>query len=349
MAAVKGIKVTFIPKEVIDIEEEIHPCGQTVATLTYPGTEEEALEKLEVDAVLLTTGRCVFRDRLFDSPSPSLTSSTSPPVYIQEHVDVAPETFDSLPLDATVHIMGASLSCYDVINALFCSKSSTSEFVRCPETGKLKFVPRDNQRRVVICSRSGRLKKIGSKKPMDVEVKHLTLDNVFRMKAMSKSGLTLADLGLLIQQDAKENKVDLNIDQILDPYSGCDSVEEVTARAQEILGQDIDAVKNSTNYLIDYVNKAIISIIVISESALLSPEEEKKYRSEYETLGLSYFAAAPLLTAERLMALFEAGRIEIVKVLFHLFDHKMMHTLLSLFFTFFSYLSTIGREGGDIV
>ena len=132
--------MNFISKEVVDIWEEGNVCH-------ILGKDEK---DVVVDAVLIATGRCPYKENfssLSSFPSSPSSLSSPSPIYIPDHVNISKDTFDSLPLSSTIHVLGASLSAFDVVNALY-SPSSSCQFVRDPETGKLKFIPGDNDRKL---------------------------------------------------------------------------------------------------------------------------------------------------------------------------------------------------------
>ena len=64
--------------------------------------------------------------------------------YVPTHIGDA--RLDTLPLDATCHVLGASLSAYDVVNRLF-GPATGCRFTRAAD-GRLRFEPGPNQRRV---------------------------------------------------------------------------------------------------------------------------------------------------------------------------------------------------------
>ena len=143
VAAIKGIEVVMVAAEVTRIQEE--PSGKI--HLGWEGLETEA------DAVILATGRCP------DMPA-DVPPGTAETVFFPSHLGV--RELDELPLDETVHVLGASLSAYDVVNRLF--SATTGCRFEPTSCGELTFVPGPNQRNVVLCSRSGRLKKMQSQR-----------------------------------------------------------------------------------------------------------------------------------------------------------------------------------------
>jgi len=135
----REIGVAFVPQEVVDLDQDADG-NITIHT-------ENA--KFVTDMVILATGRCPDFDVYDLSGAPADR-------YFPVHM---PGTrLDVLPLDAECYVIGASLSAYDVVNQLYAA-SSGCEFL--PEgQDRLRYVPNNNERKVVLCSRSGRLKKV---------------------------------------------------------------------------------------------------------------------------------------------------------------------------------------------
>ncbi|MEP4038542.1 FAD/NAD(P)-binding protein [Pseudophaeobacter sp.] len=291
MAAVKGIKVTLVPKEATVMEE--HPDGRV--RIGWGGGETT------VDAALLTTGRCPDVDPF---PAPPEGANAT---YIANHI--CTDAFDTVGLDATVHILGASLSSYDVINRLF-SPETGCRFTEA-EDGNLTFEPGPNNRHVVLCSRSGRLKALQSQKPMDIQRTHFTPEGL--TPASGTEQASLADVAAAILQEAEDHGVTLSTSELTDPYAGCADAEAVNSRAGQLLDQAIAASteEGRPNFLVDLFSDAQIDLWDGWASDLLRTDAKAQYRSKFETAFLSYSAPCPLSTARRLQALHKAGRLTV--------------------------------------
>ena len=292
-AANKGIETVPVAREVTGLSPlddgriRLHWCdGETTA-----------------DAVVLTTGRCPDYDRY---PGPPANAEAR---YFSTQV-MTPE-LDSVPADGTVHVLGASLSAYDVINRLF-SEETGCRFAR-DTTGKLTFDPGENERRVVLCSRSGRLKAMQSRHPRPLSRTLLTEQHLRDSRAANE--LTLQDLRELIDDEAANHGVSIDWKTILEPYAGCGSVAAVTHRAAELLYESIRGATTvpAENFLVDLFADAQIELWDAFAARLLSHEDEQRYRQAVETAALAYAAPCPVPTGERLLALMEAGRLSIVK------------------------------------
>ncbi len=292
-AAVKGIGVDLVPHEATELRQ-LEGGGVRIG---WAGGE------IHADAAILTTGRCPDLD---DYESPPEGSAAR---YLPTQV-LTPE-LDDIPDDATVHILGASLSAYDVINRLFSPESGCS-FERA-SNGELRFIAGSNQRHVVLCSRSGRLKAMQSQRPRALQRTHFTAE---QLRARSGAdGLTLDEVRSLIDEEAENHGLHLDWESIAEPYSNCDSVEAVTARAGALLRSAINAAtdEEQTNFLVDLFADTQFEVWNAWADRTLAAVSERTYRQHRETAALAYAAPCPVPTAERILALLEAGRLSVVK------------------------------------
>lgn len=292
-ARAEGIQVDCIPGVVTGLDETDD------GTVVIRGDGRV----IEVDAAFLTTGRCPELDR-YPAPRVGMTAR-----YYPSHIPGA--VLDDVPLDAECHVLGASLSAYDVVNKLF-SPDSGCRFER-DDDGNLVFIANGNERRVVLCSRSGRLKKMQSKVPAKVERTSLTEQALSRLSAAGP--VSLAGLVALGRRDLERFDPTIDWVALADPYAGCDSAEAVERRAAEILVRDIAGAKGqagpSGNVLVDYLNAAQLTLWEVFARGILALDDERAYRQKHETALLSVFAACPVETAERVLALMRAGRLSV--------------------------------------
>ena len=292
-AEAKGIKVNLVPEEVTVLEEK----GGGQVAVSWAGGEVLA------DAAILTTGRCPDLDLCPPPPQ------GAPARYIGSHI--MSSGLDHVPLDATVHVLGASLSAYDVVNRLF-SVRSGCRFQRSAD-GRLSFVAGPNQRRVVLCSRSGRLKAMQTRHPMKIARRHFTPEGL--RAAAAGGALQLADVAQIIGQEAESHGADVNWESLRDPYRDCVSSSQVDDRAAQCLEAAIDgaAGREGGNFLVDLFADAQVDIWDAFAERLLAPEAERTYRDKFETATLCYAAPAPVSTAEKVLALHRAGRLSVLK------------------------------------
>ncbi len=292
-AAVKGINVHLVPYEAT----ELYELDDGGVHIGWSGGE------IRADAAILTTGRCPDLDDLRSPPDGSAARYLPTQVMTSE--------LDDIPNDATVHILGASLSAYDVINRLF-SPDTGCHFERA-SNGRLKFNPGSNDRHVALCSRSGRLKAMQSQQPRDLHRTVFTEDGL-RANA-GHHGLALDDVRQMIDEEAAKHGLTLDWETIFDPYSHCDSVEAVTDRAGELLRSGIDAAthEDRKNFLVDLFADSQLEIWHAFAHHVLTAEAERAYRNRLETGALAYAAPCPVPPAERLLALLDAGRLSIIK------------------------------------
>jgi uncharacterized NAD(P)/FAD-binding protein YdhS len=288
----QGIDVVFIEKEVLDLEENKNG-GVTLLTDN---------DRVTADVAILATGRCPDYDiyDLADAPADR---------YFPLHI---PGTkLEGLPLDAECHVLGSSLSAYDVVNQLF-AESTGCRFI-ADGKNRLRYEANGNQRSVVLCSRSGRLKKVKSKYPYPVSAKHFSLASLQRLE---KQSVTVQQLFDRMQQDATEHGVTVDWQQVSDPYAGCDSSSQLQSRAIEILQRDIDAAASDAdskqNFIVDYLCAAEKACWDIFAAKMLSPEEEHLFRSKCESAILNYMASCPSLTAQKILALMQSGNLRIL-------------------------------------
>lgn len=291
IAAEKGIEVEMIGEECTDIEEA--DDGETRA--------RSATVSVKADMVILATGRCPDYDAFG-------LGDANEGHYFATHM---PGTkLDVIPIDATVHIMGASLSAYDVINQLY-SPEAGCRFVDAGDN-RLRFDAGDNRRSVVLCSRSGRLKKAQSRFPRAVKREHFNKDAI---GALPHRASTVEEVFEWMLKDAALNQYGPDLDTLLNPYSDCNNTEDVTNAAASILAADIDAAASNSgdNFTVDYLENAQFDIWDLFAANKLSEAEEQRYRSRFESGLLTCSAPCPIPTAQKILALIEAGRLTVMK------------------------------------
>ena len=287
LAAARNVELTLVPAEVTGLTEPAEGGVQ----LQWPGGS------LHADVALLTTGRCPERP-LLQPPPPG-----SGAVFVQTHIRNG--ALDALPLDATCHVLGASLSAYDVVNRLF-APGTGCRFERGAH-GVLRFEPGPNQRRAVLCSRSGRMKKMQSRQRMPIQRRVLTPE---RLAAHAGRGtLTLEAVAAMIDDEARGHGITLDWAALRDPYAGCTSADAVNQRAAELLARDITDACEGRNFLVDLGGDAQMLLWDVFGARSLSAVEEQRYRDHAETAARTITAPCPVPTAERLLALMQAGRL----------------------------------------
>ncbi|MEP7117775.1 MAG: hypothetical protein ABI880_09340 [Acidobacteriota bacterium] len=177
--------------------------------------------------------------------------------------------------------------------------------------GALRFVPGPNARRVVLGSRSGRLKKMQSLEPMAVRRQHFVPE---RIEQLAHAGrLTMTTLLELVEAEARAHEAKVDWPAVIDPYSQCTTAEEVTRRAGELLVTDIAAATwgGGRNFLVDLASDAQVDLWDCFARHWLPAVEERRYRAKVETALQSVAAPCPVPTAQRLLALLRAGRLEV--------------------------------------
>ncbi len=292
-AAIKNIKVNLVAEEVTEVAED----DNGKVAITWKGGRTSA------DKAILTIGHCPNKDNY---PKPDKGSKA---LYFSNHVNE--KSLDKIPMDAEVHILGASLSAFDVVGRLF-SPDTGCHFER-DSNGQLIYLPGPNGRRAILCSRSGRLKKMKSRKIKSVKREHFTLSHLSSLKI--GEGIMLKDVGDALKKDCALNEGKINWDDIIEPYRHCQTVDQVDQKAAKILENDLSAAiaSDERNILVDIFGDAGIEIWDMFAARLLSPDEEKKFRRKYETATLTFEASCPISTAEKLLALHRAGCLKIIK------------------------------------
>lgn len=293
-AAAKGIAVNLVPSEVTTLERD----AQGRVRIGWPGGGETS-----ADAAILTTGRCPDRDPY---PQPAGGSAAR---YFPSQV-MAPE-LDEVPIDATVHVVGASLSAYDVVNRLF-SPATGCRFER-RDDGALVYRAGGNGRHAVLCSRSGRLKAMQSRFPTKLRRSRFT-ERALRERGQS-GGLALEDIRELIDAEARDHAFAVDWPAVVDPYAGCASGVDVTRLAAELLESGIREAtdRRGGNFLVNLFADAQIEVWDAFAARVLAPTAEEAYRRKAETAALVYAAPCPVPTAEKLLALIRAGALSVVK------------------------------------
>lgn len=292
LAATKGIVLQRLPVEVTGLDEPSPADGGGVRLLWAGGS-------LQADAVILATGRCPPRH---DIAPPSADSGA---LLVSSHV--RDTTLDTLPLDARCHVLGASLSAYDVVNRLF-APSTGCGFERDAQ-GTLRYVPGPNHRQVTLCSRSGRLKQVQSPRPMAITRRHVTRAALDDLAA--RGALTLHALRDLVDAEARDHGVALDWPALLAPCAGCADADAVQQRAVDRLAQAIDDARAGRNLLVDLAGAAQTLLWDAFGDRLLPAAEERRYRQRVETAVLTCTAPSALPTAERLLALLRAGAVQV--------------------------------------
>jgi uncharacterized NAD(P)/FAD-binding protein YdhS len=292
LAAAKGIVLQRLPHAVTGLDEPAPADGGGVRLHWAGGC-------LAADAVILATGRCPPRQDIAPPPPGSGAQ------LVASHV--RDTTLDSLPLDARCHVLGASLSAYDVVNRLF-APSTGCRFERDAD-GTLRYLPGPNRRQVLLCSRSGRLKQVQSPQPMALQPRHLTRATLDDLAARGQ--LTLAALRALVDAEASDQGLALDWPALLAPYAGCRDTGAVQQRAIDQLAGALAAANAGRNLLVDLAGATQTLLWDAFADRLLPAAEERRYCQQVETAVLTCTAPSALPTAERLLALLRAGAVQV--------------------------------------
>ena len=290
-AAEKGVELAFIDRECLDIDER----DDERARVRWDDGE------IEADMVILATGRCPDKD--------AFGLGEADDHWYPTHIPG--DLLSGLPADAEIHVLGASLSAYDVVNRVY-SPESGCRFVPA-KGGRLEFEPGANDRRIILCSRSGRLKNCQSRHPQEIDRAHFSSEGIERLE---DRGTTLEQVFELVRADARDYGVELDLDELRAPYADCGDDDSLQARAAAVLGDAIDAALSpqpGANFIVDYLEQAQFDTWDLFASKKLSEAEEARYRRLVESALLSYAAPCPISTAQKILALMEAGRLRILR------------------------------------
>lgn len=262
----------------------------------------------------LVADRCVFTAQGW-TPSPIDHLKESAAVQdgrctvITQHIPG--NEIDELPLDAKVAIVGSSLSALDVVARLF-SPATGARFER-NDQGELTYIPGPNQRKVTLCSRSGRFPRIRPDNFQPVELKHLTRE---RVDELFRAGeLDLAALARLADKELEAAGVNVDWDEIVAPNRGL-TQQEINDKLMATLATEIDAGRGRTPETPDlFLHRMLISafsvVLDVFENQKLSPEDQARVRRQVEAIYLQYIAASPPETSEMVLALMKAGALEV--------------------------------------
>ena len=290
VAEQKNIDLAFIPAECLDIEEH----DDRSVTLYWHGGQTDA------DVVILATGRC---------PDVDVFELDGEENYFATHMPGS--RLSPIPLDAEVHVIGASLSAYDVVNQLFADETGATFEQASP--GRLHFDPGPNERHVVLCSRSGRLKKAQSRYAGEISRRHF---NARVIDGLPVRGTTLDEVIGLMIADARDAGISVDPVAIKAPYAGCRNADDVTRRAANMLANDIDEAlsgEEGANFLVDYLADAQFDIWDLFARQRFTEEDEHRYRRQFENAYLAWGAPCPVPTAQKILALIGAGRLKVLK------------------------------------
>lgn len=264
--------------------------------------------KVEGDEAVLTTGHWTSTELRSLARHP--LASTGEITVIERHIPG--HEIDRLPLDAEVTVLGSALSALDVVQRLFAPETG-ARFIP-GEGGMLTFVPGGNERRVTLCSRSGKLPKVKPEEFEWVAPRQFTRE---RIEDLGRRGeLSAAALGTLLLAELSAHGVRPDVQALRSPYDGLTGAQ-ITERARSILEGDLAAARRGQNDDLSVLSQRLLLsaakvVMDLVESEELSPADRLQVQQFFGTFVQPFASACPRPTAERVLALMRAGRLTVI-------------------------------------
>ena len=277
-----GINVELhVCSEVIDlVEEERH------LRLTIKSTNGSPSGSCRADGVLLATGHWFETSggrHYLPSPWP------------------APALLNAIPAGERVGVIGSSLSAIEVALTL----TSDGRFVRQP-SGALAYLPSQTPRKLVLHSRNGLLPRVRGhvgRRPN----RYLTCSALRELMELHPGALTLSSVFELLDRELAEaygSPVDWR--QVLNPSDS----------AARILRQDILDARQGDGPEGERIWQTVLVGIfpVVRDLYLnLTLKERARFDRDFNTLFFMHAATQPVINAEKMLALMEAGIVSVVR------------------------------------
>ena len=208
----------------------------------------------------------------------------------------------AIPPGTEVGVIGSSLSAIETALTL----SAEGRFHRLP-AGRLRYEKPDKPRRLTLFSRQGLVPRvrgrIGSRRN-----RYFTCERLQRLMDERPHQLTLMELFQLLYQELSEAYgTTIDWQQILDPSES----------PVHMLRQDIDRAVKGDGSEGELVWQTVLVQIfpIVRELYLhLGWADKKRFDREFNTLFFIHAATQPAINAEKLLALMEAGIVEVKKL-----------------------------------
>ncbi|MBT8361931.1 MAG: FAD/NAD(P)-binding protein, partial [Deltaproteobacteria bacterium] len=214
----------------------------------------------------------------------------------------ASELLIGIPAAETVGVIGSSLSAIEVALTL----TSDGHFVRQP-SGTLSYLPSGSPRKLVLYSRNGLLPRVrGQSGPR--QNRYLTCNRIRQLIEDTPYQLTLSVIFELLDRElSAAYGYPFDWQQLRRP----------TGDAAQILEQDIHNAQRGDGSDGELVWQTILVQIfpVVRDLYLnLTLDERKRFDRHFTTLFFMHAATQPVINAEKLLALLQAGIVSIVKL-----------------------------------
>lgn len=278
-----GIRITVQTRtEVIDLR--VHGGGFHLSVAAEdPGTQEIG----PYQGLLLATGHW------FESPS---TENLFPSPW------PAPKLLSSIPPGASAAVIGSSLSAIETVLTL----TSDGHFRRL-HSGRLVFEKPKLPRKLTLFSRQGLVPRVRGRIGNRLN-RWFTCAGLTELMANHNGQVTLAEIFNLLDQELVE-AYHAPIDWQL--------VAAPSGEPIEILRHDLDrAIKgDGPNGELVWQTVLVQIFPVVRELYLaLREDERQRFDREFNTLFFMHAATQPVINAEKLLALMEAGVVEVIRV-----------------------------------
>ena len=277
-----GISVELCAdREVIDLcpEEQQY----RIVTRAADGTSEVH----KADAVLLATGHWFEtsdNDRYVPSPWP------------------AARLLHTIPEGQQVGVIGSSLSAVEVVLTL----TSDGRFTREAD-GALTYAPPPSPRKLTLLSRNGLLPRVRGRIGQSAN-RYLTCDVIRRLIQERPGAIKLASVFELLDRE---------LTAAYGSATDWEALIHPTGTAAETLRQDIHNARNGDGPDGELIWQTVLVEIFPVVRALylnLTLAERERFDRKFNTLFFMHAATQPVINAEKLLALMEAGIVSIVRL-----------------------------------
>ena len=283
MAAQVGLSIRLYPRsEVVDIKQKDSKLCLFVRDLS-----DDSYFSSYADHVLLATGHWFEKnnqENYFNSPWP------------------ADKLLRNIPENARIAVIGTSLSAIETLLTL----TADGEFIRSP-TGQLVFTPSEKHRTFSLYSRRGLIPKVRGKTG-GRNNKYLNRKNLDRLLSETGGVLTLEAIFNLLNSELEDGYGhSIDWQEIIDPS-----------------GKPVDLLQK---YLIDAIHgdgpdgELIWQTILVQSFDIvrdiylnLSAEDRRQFDKNYTSVFFTHAASQPVVNAEKLLALMQAGIVQVRKL-----------------------------------
>jgi uncharacterized NAD(P)/FAD-binding protein YdhS len=278
-----GMEVNLFPQsEVVDLK-----ASGTGVTLRIRDLQSQHDYTRDADRALLATGHWIEKNdqtRYFSSPWP------------------ARELMRKIPAGAKVAVIGTSLSAIETLLTL----TAEGEFTRSRK-GQLVYEPAENSRTFCLYSRMGLLPKVRGKMG-GYRNKFLNRETLDGLLTENRGRLNLETIFKLLNSELEAAYGQaIDWDEILNP----------TGRPADLLQKYINDAVHGDGPDGELIWQTILhqSFDMLRDIYLnLAIEERRRFDKNYTSLFFTHAATQPVFNAEKLLALLNAGIVDVVRL-----------------------------------